>query len=392
VLLLHLLILGLLGLALCAVLANLSCFHGLREAPVPEDVPLVSILVPARNEARNIEACVASLLAQDYPRCQIVVLDDGSDDGTGELVRALGLSEESGSRTLLHGQALPAGWVGKNWACHQLSQRARGEYFFFTDADTVHAPGTVRAAVACAREQRADLLSAWPRLLTGTLGEQLVVPMILVLGMVLYPHWLVLWLQAHPDRAARLPARWLRMLGAANGQCLFFTRAAYERLGGHWARRDHLVEDVAFGRAVAERMGEGMRLWNCEALSFSTVRMYRSLGETWEGFTKNIWPAFEGRHGGFLLVGVWQAAVFLYPFLALCGPAAWRPYALAEVGLIYAIRLLLTVRFRTSWRGALLHPLGHALALAIGLNSWRRSAGDGVLWKGRRYRPGAPTA
>ena len=224
---LHAVILALLLLSLLGVLANLACFDGLRPAPPPADAPLVSILVPARNEARNIEACVRSLLAQDYPRSQLIVLDDNSDDGTGELIRALGLSAESGSRTLLAGQALPAGWAGKNWACHQLVQRARGEFLFFTDADTVHAPGMVSASVAYARERRADLVSAWPRLLTGTLGEQLVIPMILLLGMVLYPHWFVLWLQERPRLAARLPARWLRGLGAANGQFLFFTRAAY---------------------------------------------------------------------------------------------------------------------------------------------------------------------
>lgn len=384
---LHLAILTLLGLSLLGVLVNLSRFDALRPVPAPEDAPLVSILVPARNEARNIEACVRSLLAQEYPRFQLVVLDDHSDDGTGDIIRSLGLSEESDSRTLLQGQTLPEGWAGKNWACHQLAQRARGEFLFFTDADTVHAPGTVAAAVAYAQEKRADLVSAWPRLLTGTLGEKLVIPMILLLGMVMYPHWLVLWLQEHPRLAARLPKNVLRSLGAANGQFLFFRRSAYERLGGHQSLRDHLVEDVAFGRAVTARMGEGMRLFNCDSLRFSTVRMYRSFGETWEGFTKNMRPAFEGHLPGFLVVGTVQFACFLYPFIALFGPAALRHFANAEVALIYLIRLVLTVRYRTTWIGALLHPLGHALCLAIGLNSWRCSAGGGVSWKGRRYRP-----
>jgi chlorobactene glucosyltransferase len=386
VLVVHALILALLLLSLAGVLANLARFDSLATAPPPVEAPLVSIMVPARNEARNIEACVRSLLAQDYPRCQLIVLDDRSEDGTGDLIRALGLSEESGSRTLLRGQELPEGWAGKNWACHQLVQLARGEFLFFTDADTVHAPGTMSAAVAYAREKRADLVSAWPRLLTGTPGEALIIPMILLLGMTLYPHWFVLWLQDRPRLAARLPARLLRSLGAANGQFLLFTRAAYERLGGHQALRDHLVEDVAFGRAVTARMGEGMRLFNCEALRFSTVRMYRSLAETWEGFTKNMWPAFEGKIVAFLVIGAAQFGCFLFPFFALFGPAKWRAFAVAEVVLIYIIRVILTARFRTSWLGAVLHPLGHALCLAIGLNSWRCSAGGGVTWKGRQYK------
>jgi len=173
-------------LALGMVVANVACFGGLRPAapPVFSEAPLVSILVPARNEARNIEACIGSLLAQDYPNFELIVLDDHSDDGTGDIVRRLGLRDE-GERRVMTGTALPTGWTGKGWACHQLSLAARGEYLFFTDADTTHALGTVSATVAAAREYRADLVSAWPRLITVTWGEQLIIPMILVLGMVI---------------------------------------------------------------------------------------------------------------------------------------------------------------------------------------------------------------
>ena len=310
----------LLGLlfALGMVLANVQCFGGLRPAapPAASDAPLVSILVPARNEALNIEACVSSLLVQDYPHCEVIVLDDHTEDGTSDIVRRLGLREERDSRIIcdrrvIAGEPLPAGWTGKGWACHQLSLAARGEYLFFTDADTAHAPGTVSATVAAARAYRADLVSAWPRLITISWGEQLVIPMILVLGMVIYPHWLVVALQRYPHLAARLPAFLRRSLGAANGQFMFFTRAGYDRIGGHAALHDHLVEDVALGRAVAAQVGEGMRLLNCDSLRFSTCRMYRSFGETWEGFTKNMRAAFEDSLAGFLVIGATQCCGFL---------------------------------------------------------------------------------
>jgi chlorobactene glucosyltransferase len=374
--------------ALLMVLVNVACFGSLRPVSPPhaDEAPLVSILVPARNEAPNIAACVSSLLAQDYPRYELIVLDDHSDDGTGAIVRRLGLRDE-GDRRVMSSAPLPAGWTGKGWACHQLSLAARGEFLFFTDADTTHAQGTVSASVAAARAYRADLLSAWPRLITITWGEKLIIPMVVVLGMIIYPHWLVLLLQKRPHLAARLPAFLRRGLGAANGQFMFFTRAGYDRVGGHAALHDHLVEDVALGRAVAARMGEGMRLLNCDALRFSTCRMYRSFAEVWEGFTKNMRAAFEDSLLGFLVIGVTQGCGFLLPFLLV-----WRdrPGTLifTQIGVIYLIRLAVTLRFRTSWLSCALHPFSEALSLALGLNSWRRLATTGVSWKGRIYRAG----
>jgi chlorobactene glucosyltransferase len=383
----HALVLAGLLFALGMVLANVACFRGLRPAPppAPEESPVVSILVPARNEALNIAACVGSLLAQDYPRYELIVLDDHSDDGTGDIVRRLGLREE-GDRRVISSEPLPAGWTGKGWACHQLSLAARGEFLFFTDADTTHAPGTISATVAAAQAYRADLVSAWPRLITVTWGEQLIIPMILVLGMCIYPHWLVLLLQKHPHLAARLPAFIRKGFGAANGQFMFFTRAGYDRIGGHAGLHDHLVEDVALGRAVAERMGEGMRLLNCDSLRFSTCRMYRSFNETWEGFTKNMRAAFEDSLAGFLVIGGTQCCGFLLPFVLIFTAHAARPLVVAQIAIVYLIRIVLTVRFRTSWLSCLLHPVGEVLSLGIGLNSWRRLASKGVQWKGRVYQ------
>ncbi|MDQ3623671.1 MAG: glycosyltransferase [Verrucomicrobiota bacterium] len=377
---------GLLG-ALVTVLANLACFDGLRPAPGwAPDAPRVSILVPARNEAHNLERCVRSLLSQDYPNWELIVLDDHSSDGTAEIARGLGLSETGQRARLLRGAPLPEGWVGKNWACHQLARAANGSYLFFTDADTEHAPGTVSAAAAYAARNRADLLSAWPRLITETWSEKLVLPMILLLGMVLYPHWLVQVCQWAPRLSARLPRSWRRALGAANGQFLFFRREAYDHIGGHAAVRDHLVEDVALGRAIAARMNEGRRLLNCDALQFSRCRMYRNLAEVWEGFTKNIWAAFEQSLAGFVVVGVFQAVCFLLPCVLLVLGGITNPMIVAQVTLIYLIRLLLTLRFRTAWLSWALHPVGETIALAIGLHSWLRSRGGGVRWKGRTYQ------
>ncbi len=383
----HFFILVVLLLVLGNVLANVLHFDGLRPVAPPGDGPLVSVLVPARNEVLNIEACVRSLLLQDYPRYELIVLDDHSEDATASIVEKL-IAQVRNPRVtarMLRGEPLPEGWTGKNWACHQLSEAAAGEFLLFTDADTIHAPGMVSAAVDYANRHGASLVSAWPRLLTGTLGEKLIVPVILLIGAGFCPIWLQRLWQRNPRM---IEPRMTRNIGAANGQFMFFTRAAYEQIGGHAAVRAHVAEDVTLGREVSARMTEGMRLFNCDSLAFTTCRMYRSLGETWEGFTKNIRAVFDEQRVLFWVFGVLQALCLFAPcvFIFTAPAQVWKLVAM-QVAVLYIIRLVLTLRFRTSWVGALLHPIGVLLMLMIAVNSWRRSFGAGVMWKGRTYRP-----
>ena len=385
----HFLLFGALVLIFANVIANLVTFDGLQPAGPPADPPLVSILIPARNEERNIKACAGSLLEQDYPNCEVFVLDDHSEDETGviveRLIAAASIKNPRLRATLLRGETLPEGWTGKNWACHQLSQAARGQFFFFTDADTAHAPGTVTAAVAYALRNRAGLVSAWPRLETGTLGEKLIIPVIVLAGFAFCPLWLQRWLQHRPERTRGYD---VSGMGVANGQFMFFARETYERIGGHEALRSHVVEDVSLGRLVAARIPDGERLFNCEALGFSRVRMYRSFRETWEGFTKNIRAAFDENGAGFWIGGFAIGVIFIGPFVEIFRvPAKLRWVAAAEVGIIFAIRVLLAARFRTNWLSVLLHPIGMLLMLLIAINSWRHSTGKGVAWKGRIYKP-----
>src|SRR5688572_28123206 len=179
-------------LMLANVLANLAVFEGLRQVAPPSEGPLVSVLVPARNEERNIEECIRSLLLQDYPSYELIVLDDHSSDRTAEIAERL-INQVRNPRVtarLLHGGTLPDDWTGKNWACHQLAEAANGEFLWFTDADTAHAPGTISAAVDYACRKNAGLVSAWPKQLTGSLGEKLIVPVIILIGLAFCPLWL----------------------------------------------------------------------------------------------------------------------------------------------------------------------------------------------------------
>jgi chlorobactene glucosyltransferase len=193
-------------------------------------------------------------------------------------------------------------------------------------------------------------------------------------------------LQNRPRLAARTPPALLRATGGANGQFMFFRRSAYERIGGHAAIREHIVEDVALGREVAGRIPAGMRLVNCDASRLIDCRMYRSFREVCDGFTKNARAAFGEGLVAWCLVGGLQFTAFFLPFVLLFFRSQFR-LALVEVALIYLFRLITTLRMRTSWVGCILHPAGHLLAMGIGIRSWIITAGPGVQWKGRTYRP-----
>ena len=382
-LVLHVIILCILGASLFGLCANLLIFRSL--APVASIVHgRVSILVPARDEERSIGDCVSSLLAQDYPDFELLVLDDSSSDRTAEITRDLMAGDPR--HRLISGTPLPDGWTGKNWACHQLSLAATGDWLLFTDADTVHSPGALSAAIAVAVAERTDLFSAWPRLITISLGEKLVIPVLHIIALCWFPIATLQLLQSRPRLAARIPRRILRSWGGANGQFVLFTRAAYTRIGGHAAIRDHIVEDVALGREVARRIPDGMRLLNCDASRLIDCRMYRSFIEVCDGFTKNARAAFEGNLATWYLVGSMQFSAFFLPFILLFFPYQFR-FAAIEVSLIYLIRVIIVLRMRTSWVGCLFHPIGQFLAMSIAIRSWISTAGSGVRWKGRTYRP-----
>ncbi|MGB3060724.1 MAG: glycosyltransferase, partial [Anaerolineae bacterium] len=163
--------------AACLVLIALSNWRLLRRAgdwAPPTAWPRVSVLVPARNEDVNIGDCVRSLLAQDYPDCEVIVLDDQSCDRTGEILAEL--ASQDRRLRVIPGLALPEGWLGKHWACQQLAESATGDLLFFTDADTRHEPQSLRHGIAALMAEQADLLTACPRQEVVTWAEKLVVP------------------------------------------------------------------------------------------------------------------------------------------------------------------------------------------------------------------------
>ncbi len=357
-------------------LINLLSMRCIRQSELPPRPPPVSVLVPARNEDRNIEACVRSLLAQEYPNFEIIVLDDQSEDRTGEILKRL--AQEDPRLRILKGEPLPEGWVGKNWACHQLAQTACGTFFLFTDADTRHHPRMLTDTMALALRTNADLLSGVPRQETATWPEVLTVPMVPWTMHTLVPVLLT--------RALPLP-----FLARAIGQFMLFRREAYERTGGHAAVRGVVVEDFALpGRA--KRFG--LRVELVDASTRVVARMYHNFTEAWNGFAKSLFGAFGYTLPIFAFIWLWMFLATWQPWVGLALHVVGHPLAgftpalaLAAILLQFLPWLASDVRFGLPRYHALLFPLTVTIFTAIAIHSaWRHYHNHPLMWKGRAVR------
>ncbi|GLV58762.1 glycosyl hydrolase [Dictyobacter sp. S3.2.2.5] len=369
------------------LLVNLCTFTRLR---IPQDTamqseePLVSILIPARNEEANIETCVRSLLAQRYQQLEILALDDQSSDRTAEIVQGL-IDElpphQAGRLRLLRGGDLPPGWVGKNFACQKLAQQARGEYILFTDADTIHQPDMVKAAIGQMRRLGVQLLTAQPAQILSSPGEQLIIPLLNFTIMTLLP---VALIYRRPEPS----------LATGNGQMLCFQRGAYEKIGGHASVKGRILEDVLLARAIK---AAGYRMSYADAQEQIQCRMYHSFAEVWSGFSKNLFAFYNyslpfalGALMLNLLLFIAPPLVLIAGLLLMVSPLI-IVLALLTTLLPIIMRVLLALRFHQRERGqALLFSLLHALSIIIEclilLNAIRwhhRKAG--TSWKGRSY-------
>lgn len=351
-----------------------------------EELPLVSVCIPARNEEDTIAECLRSVLRQNYPRLEVLVLDDRSDDRTPAILREL---EEAfpGRLTTLEGRPLPDGWLGKPWACRQLAGASSGEILLFVDADTRLEPETVSRTVRTMARELLDFLTVWPQQRMDHFWARRVIPLVYHALLSTLPARFVRrtpgWL---PPPLRRM---WRKGFAAACGQYMAFRRQPYESVGGHGAVRDRIVEDVALARRIRQE-GFTMQMFNgADAL---TTNMYAGAGEMWEGFRKNFLAGFGGSLPLFVLMAVFSATVFLLPWAGLAwgllyGTPAVTLLSAAAAGLAVLQRLMLARMYGWSGLNALSHPLGvlwfEALALRVAAD---RITGTAPRWKGRPLR------
>lgn len=365
-------LIGMAGIAMVNVFAypNLGYSNRGQQHRLAEQ-PLVSILIPARNEAAVIGHTIRSLTTQTYLNYELILLDDNSTDETA----AIALEAGAGSPKLriISGKPLPAGWLGKNWACHQLAQAAAGDFLIFTDADVTWVPNALSALVAEMTATNADLLTIWPTQKSVTWGERLTVPLmaLVVLG------YLPLPLVHHTP--------W-PMFAAANGQCMAFRRRAYEKIKGHTTVRSEVLEDVTLSRYLK---ANGLRLRMADGAGLITCRMYQNWADVRSGYAKNILAGYGGRVSFLGLATLFHWVVFLLPWLWLAlgwltpAIAGWPVWPLVLVGLGAGVRALTAAATGQRLLDALLMPISVLLMTRIAAQAiWWHYHG-GPRWKGR---------
>jgi len=357
---------------------NLLAVRRFDEYAPPPEFPRLSVLVPARNEAHNIEACVLSLLNQDYLNFEVLVLDDHSTDETRALAKRL--AERDDRLRILDGRPLPPGWLGKHWACHQLAQAAHGDLLLFTDADTRHQPDALRGGVSALLVEQADLVTAFPKEEVVTWAEKLILP---VIG------WGILsFLPVSLARRLRWPN-----LTVTIGQFMLFRRPAYEAVGGYEAVRQHVVDDVALGRRIVEK---GYQWCLLDGTRHVSCRMYHNFPEIVEGFSKNVFAFFDYRILPYLIALAWVTFAFLEPPLALMTwwmgtPLSPFPPDLAVFAALESLLLFVLTyrRFRFPVYLAFFYPVTLFIFIMIALRSMTLALTGAATWKGRQLERAA---
>ena len=351
-------------------------------APPPSDPPLISVCVPARNEERNIRACVEAILNQDYPNFEIIVLDDRSTDSTPQILAHIA-SRDSRLRPI-SGSNLPAGWAGKPHALYQASAFARGEWLCFIDADTFLTPDALSSCHAKALETKADMFTIMTFQILGSFWEKTIMPLVMTaLSVGFSPHKV-----NDPKRKDAI----------ANGQFILIKRSIYDVIGGHESVKNSVVED----KTISERVKwNGHRLVVADGTKVAKTRMYTSLSEMWEGWTKNIYLGLRDRTGllwlgafGAFLAFIASTILPAWPLLGIiwyANSGRWMAAAIViESLLLWAyliyMRARIASRMEISPWYTLTTPLGAGVFGAMMLTSaWRVVTRKGVTWKGRTY-------
>jgi chlorobactene glucosyltransferase len=372
---------------LCVVMAGLTFafFHYFRRPPAEslpdEDLPFVSVMVPARNEESKIGRCLESLSRQNYPNYEVIAIDDRSADKTGVIIQ--NLAKDYPHLKYVRGTDTPAGWIGKCNALMSGLKYAKGDWYLFTDADTCHTPESIRYAITYAQRNNVDLISFMPVQELGSFWERVVMPVLLGSFLCGDP---LNTINEHTDERAY-----------AYGQYILIRRSVYEAVGGHASVHDQILDDISFARVVKSH---GFQILSADGRLLYKVRMYTDLESLWQGWTKNLFALIECRILYLVAVIVLINAAIIGPFVSAGYVASlWQagdvtPHTMLLTALVAIQMFLMASWYRRTaehytgvdLRHFLLLPLGSVTMSVLYLHSaWLVLSGNKVSWKGRRY-------
>uniref|UniRef100_A0A832G7K7 Glycosyltransferase family 2 protein n=1 Tax=Ignavibacterium album TaxID=591197 RepID=A0A832G7K7_9BACT len=321
---------------------------------------LVSILIPARNEEENIRSCLDSCLNQTYSNKEIIVLDDNSTDRTLEIVKIY-----SDRIKIINGEKLPEGWIGKNWACNQLAQKANGDYLLFIDADVRLNENAVESAIEEIAQTNSGLISVFPTQIIKTFSEWLIVPLMNWILLGFLPLTLV-----HNSKN--------KSFVAANGQFMLWRKDVYKKLGGHYSVRDKSVEDMEFARNCKLN---GIKIKTLLGGNLIYCRMYSNLKDAINGFAKNFFPGFNTNAINFMIFVFVIASASVIPFFI------WDNfvYSITLIIMIISSRFFISsVSKQKVLPNILLHPIQMISLLLVGIISVYKTSFGKLEWKARK--------
>lgn len=339
------------------------------------EYPSVSILIPMRNEELNAERCLTSLLSLDYPKYEIIVLNDDSEDKTAEILSNFINNKKI---KILENHYLPEGWIGKNYACKILSEHATGNYLLFSDADTVHNPQSLKKIIEYSKLTNTDLLSVIPKQELISLSEKLLVPLLYFVLFVFLPMFML--------KNNRFPK-----FSASIGQYLLFKRSAYEKIGGHLSVKSSIIEDIHLARRIKEN---NLKLSLLDGVDLISCRMYSNMNEIINGFSKNISAGIGNSLSILIIMSIINILLFVYPFVGIFIHLFYQIFdytifylLLTQIFVIYIMRFLLYVRFKQSFFSILLHPFGILMMSILAIRSFYLTVFCGKAnWKNRNYK------
>lgn len=352
---------------------NTILMKRIEKFPQAKSQPKVSVLIPARNEEKTIQNCVNSVLCQDYGNFEVIVLNDNSNDNTKAILNSI----KSDKLKIVQGKPLPDNWLGKSWACQQLSECATGDLLLFTDADTVFKPQTLNYAINAMATTKTDLITGINKNEVRTFGEKITIPFIVWSIFTILPLIVAyLWKRS-------------KAFCAANGKFMLFRKECYINIGGHASVKENAIEDVALAKLVKAKSGK-WRLYDVSNLI--SARMYHGFREAIQGFTKNFFALFGYKILIALFVWFWIGIITFLPLSRLItdivqdnyNPAFY--YSMVSIIATCFLWILMSIKFKFVWYQFLFYPITIGVSIFIGLRSMILTIANRTKWKGRRLK------